>query len=281
MHKIALITDSSCDLKQSDLDKYSINLLPLRIIYKDKEYLDKLEITSEDLISKLDEEIPTTSLPDLNYASKVIENLIADGYTQFIVSTLSSTMSGAFNSLRLLCSNYDNIDFYFFDSKTLGFPHGAINIRIAELIKSNISFEEITSKLEHIRSKSHGYLTCATLEYLKKGGRIGTIAGSIAEVLNIKPIISSNDDGLLYTHSKTRGRKQSISKLKECALKYLEQGKCRVWILNGHSCDESNKLFDSLKDHENISQISLENMGASVLVHTGPGSIGICVLEEY
>lgn len=280
MSKIALITDSSCDLDRSYIEKHSINLLPLRIIYKDKEYLDRLEITSEEFLSNLDKEIPKTSLPDLDYANKVIEKLIADGYTQCIVTTLSSAISGTFNSLRLLCEHYDNIDFYFFDSKTLGFPHGAMNIKIAELIENNVPFEDIISQLENIRVKTHGFLTCATLEHLKKGGRIGAIAGSIAEVLNIKPIISSNEDGILYTHSKYRGRKQSISKLKEYALKYLQQGKCRIWILNGNSNEDADKLFNLLKDHDNLSQISLENMGASVLVHTGPGALGVCIFQE-
>ncbi len=281
MNRIALISDSSCDLNKFDLEKYSINLLPLRIIYENREFLDRIEISSEELLSSMERETPKTSLPDLDYSSALLEKLINDGYTHFIITTVSTAISGTFNSLRLLIDHYPNVKFHLFDTKTLGYPHGAINIEISKLISNNFSFDEIISRLDAIRTHCHGFLTCSTLEYLKRGGRIGKVSGTIAEALNIKPIISSNDEGELYTYSKARGRKQSISKLKDCITKYLDNCKCRVWILSGASDKEANSLSEIIKSHKNLIDISIEHMGASVLVHTGPGAIGACILEEF
>lgn len=256
-------------------------MLPFRIIFSDNEYLDRITITSKELFHLLKIEIPTTSLPDINYSSNVFEDLISKNYTHVIVVTVSANSSGCFNSVRLLSEHYPKIKSYIFDSKTIGYPVGAITQQIGKLIKDNHTFEDIISKLDNIRRKTHGFVTFPSLKYLKAGGRIGRISGTIAETLNLKPIVSSDEDGFLYPFSKARGRKQSLNKLKDILMSYLNKGKCRVWILNGDADDEANEFLNSVQAHENISKISLETIGACTGVHTGPGSIGFCVYEEY
>ncbi|SFD00464.1 DegV family protein [Clostridium uliginosum] len=280
MQKIALITDSSCDLSQATLDKYNIKLLPFRVIFNDREYLDRITITSDELFSYLENEIPTTSLPDLEYSTKILESLISEGYTHVIIITVSSNSSGCFNSIRLLCEHYPELQYHIFDTKTIGYPVGAITTQAGKLIDNNTNFEDIINKLEDIRVKTHGFVTFTSLKYLKQGGRIGRVAGAIAETLNLKPILSSDEDGLLYAYAKARGRKQSIVKLKQIMMSYLDKGKCRVWILNGASDQEAKDLLEDVKSHPNITEISLETIGACTAVHTGPGTIGLCIFEE-
>ncbi|MBN1046399.1 DegV family protein [Clostridium botulinum] len=281
MQKIALITDSSCDLSDSTLDKFNIKLLPFRIIFNDNEYLDRITISSKELFNLLKAEIPTTSLPDIEYGSKLFENLIAENYTHVIIITVSANTSGCFNSIRLLSEHYPEIKSYIFDSKTIGYPVGAISTQVGKLINDNSNFEDILSNLEDIRKRTHGFVTFPSLKYLRAGGRIGRVSGAIAETLNLKPIISSDEDGFLYSYAKARGRKQSLNKLKQILMSYLDKGKCRVWILNGNADEESNEFLNSVQTHENITEISLETIGACTGVHTGPGSIGVCIYEEY
>ncbi|NFE73559.1 DegV family protein [Clostridium botulinum] len=281
MQKIALITDSSCDLSESTLNKFNIKLLPFRIIFNDNEYLDRITISSKELFNLLKTEIPTTSLPDIEYSSNIFENLIAENYTHVIIITVSANTSGCFNSIRLLSEHYPEIKSYIFDSKTIGYPVGAISTQVGKLINDNFNFEDIISKLEDIRKKTHAFVTFPSLKYLRAGGRIGRVSGAIAETLNLKPIISSDEDGFLYPFAKARGRKQSLGKLKQILMSYLEKGKCRVWILNGDADEEADEFLNSVQTHENITKISLETIGACTGVHTGPGSIGVCIYEEY
>lgn len=280
MQKIALITDSSCDLDKETLEKFNIKMLPVRIVYKDAEYLDKIELSSEEMYNRLAEEVPTTSLPDVGYSHKVLEQIVNDGFTHVIVATVSSKLSGTFNSLRLIGEEFEELKFHYFDTRTLGYPVGAIAIQIAKLIEAKESFEEIVSKLESIRERVHGYITFSTLEYLIKGGRIGRVTGTIGKVLDLKPIVSSNEEGVLYNFSKARGRKKAISKMKEILNDYLDKGKCRVWVLSGHALEEATAFFEDFKAHSNITEISLEQIGAGMGVHTGPGALGMCVLQE-
>lgn len=280
LKKIALITDSSCDLKLEIIKEYNIELLPLRIIYKDKEFLDKITLTPKEMYASLEEEIPTTSLPDLKYTEEIIKKIKKEGFTDAIVITVSSKLSGTYNSLRLICEDHDELNFHFFDTKTLGYPQGVIVLETAKMIKEDKPLEEILDKLEDIRKRTHGYITFKTLEYLKKGGRIGKVAGTIGDMLHLKPIVSSNDEGVLYNYAKARGRKKALLKMKNILNEYLNKCKCKVWILSGDCDDEAREFFELVKNHPNIIEISLQEIGAAMGIHTGPGALGLALLEE-
>ena len=280
LQKIALVTDSSCDLGEKTRRDNNIEMLPFRIIYKDKEFLDQVNITHDELYKSLSEEIPTTSLPDLEYTENLVCRLKEEGYTDVIVITVSSRLSGTLNSIKLLVEDHKELNFHFYDSKTLGFPVGALVLEASLMIRAGLTPEEIIDKLHEVKTKLHAYVTLNTLEFLRKGGRIGRVAGAVGEILHLKPIISANEEGELYPWGKCRGRKQAISKLRSIIHERLENSRCKVWILSGASHDEAVALYESVKSHTNISHISLEMIGATMGVHTGPGALGVCILEE-
>lgn len=280
MEKIALITDSCGDLTQESLQKHHMTMFPIRVIYKDREYLDKIDITSEEMYARLSEEVPSTSLPDFAYCEKLLASLKEQGFTHFIVITVSAALSGTHNAIRLMFNEHPEVTSYLFDTRTLGYPEGVIAMEAAKLIEQGSSFDVIIDALEDVRQRTHGYIALDTLEYLKKGGRIGKVTAALGELLSLRPIISSNDDGVLYTFTKARGKKKAVSKVKEAILSYLDKGPCRLWILQGDAKAEAEALLNELKDHSNILEISLQTVGPSMGVHTGPGVVGCAILEE-
>ena len=196
MEKIALITDSACDLSNEIMNEFNIHSLPFRIIYKDNEYEDKVNITSDDVYSNLSNEIPTTSLPSIESIETLLCKLENEGYTHVISINISSNLSGTPNSVRLILNEHPKLISYIFDTKTLTLGEGVIVLEAAKMINSGKSFDEIISALPKMRKKSHVYFTLNTLEYLKKGGRIGRVSGTIGELFKLKPIIVVNDDGI-------------------------------------------------------------------------------------
>ncbi|MEG1254316.1 DegV family protein [Clostridium sp.] len=281
MQKIALISDSSCDLDGKMVEKYGVRVIPIRIIYKDREYLDKVTISSEEMYASLVTEIPTTSLPDVGYCHKVFDEIKSEGYTDVIIATVSGKLSGTLNSLRVISNDYEGLNFHFYDTKTLGYPQGAIVMEIAKMMDKGMECEEIFEKLEAIRQRVTGYVALNTLEYLVKGGRIGKIAGTIGEMIHLKPIISSNDEGILYSYAKSRGRVQSVSRLKKILQQHLEKAKCQVWVLSGDAFEEAKRFYEEFRDNPRITEISLETIGPAMGIHTGPKSLGLCILEEF
>lgn len=277
MEKIALITDSASDINSELIKKYNINVLPFKIIFSDKEYKDGIDITPSMLYEKLPTEIPTTSLPSISEFTELLEKLKSDGYTHAIIITISNCFSGTFNAARLASESVSDITTFVFDSLTLTMSEGAMVLETATLIEEGKSFNEITNELPTIRKKIDVFFTLDTLTYLKKGGRIGKVAGTIAEALNIKPIITIKDDGF-HTYSKVRGTKQSISKLSNILNDYLAKGKCKVWIMNGDAPDKADLLYNAIKNSDNLVECTLGGMiGPALGVNTGPGLVGFIV----
>ncbi|WP_283625284.1 DegV family protein [Clostridium butyricum] len=277
MEKIALITDSASDINSELIKKYNINVLPFKIIFSYKEYKDGVDITPSMLYEKLPTEIPTTSLPSISEFTELLEKLKSDGYTHAIIITISNCFSGTFNAARLASESVSDITTFVFDSLTLTMSEGAMVLETATLIEEGKSFNEITNELPTIRKKIDVFFTLDTLTYLKKGGRIGKVAGTIAEALNIKPIITIKDDGF-HTYSKVRGTKQSISKLSNILNDYLAKGKCKVWIMNGDAPDKADLLYNAIKNSDNLVECTLGGMiGPALGVNTGPGLVGFIV----
>lgn len=277
MQKIALITDSGSDLSLEELKEYNINLLPLRISYSTGEYQDKIDIKASDVYANLDKEVPKTSLPSPETTEKILNKLEKEGYTHVIGICISGGLSGTANSLRLSLEDHPNLTSYVYDTKILAYPEGEIAIEVSKLIKAGKTFEEIIENLPKIREKIAGYFTINTLEYLKKGGRIGRVAGTLGEMLNLKPLITTDENGVYYTIAKARGRKQALSKLTEILKSHLSKNRCDVTVLQGGCEAEALKYMESLRGLENINTLKISEISPALGVHGGPGLMGFCV----
>ncbi|MPQ45255.1 DegV family protein [Clostridium tarantellae] len=281
MQKIALITDSTCGLPQKYIQKYNVKTLNLSIIYKDKEYIDGIDITAEKVYEKLKEEIPTTSMPSIESANILVEKLIEDGYTHAICLPISSGLSGTINTFRLCASQYeDKIQCFVFDTKILSLGVGMLVIETGKMIEEGKSFQYICEQVPILRSKMSMYFTVDTLEYLIKGGRIGRVSGVLGELLSLKPIITMGEDGRYITHSKVRGSKQAINKLLKLGNEFLENGKCKIAIVTGTMHEEAKKLKQVFKEHPNTTFLEIGILTPVLGIHSGPQLIGLVVMKE-
>lgn len=280
MSKIALITDSTSDLSKEEIEKYNIHVLPLRIIYKEREYIDKVDITTEEVYNNLSTEIPSTSLPSMEDINSLFNKLEEEGYTHVIGVTISSGLSGTYNCITLASEGHPNIKSYIFDSLALTLGAGAIVLECGKMLEVGKDFEEIVEELPSIRDRIKVYFVVDTLTYLIKGGRIGKVSGSIGEFFNIKPIISINSEGIYYTYTRVRGRKQSISKLLDIARELLVNSKAKIWVLHGGAFAEAKAIQENVSRLPNLSGIGFGEISPVAGVHTGPGIIGIVVMRD-
>lgn len=277
MQKIALLVDSACDLSLEVMKEKNIKLLPLRISYSHGEYRDMLDISADEIYGNLEKEVPKTSLPSAEDLEEILVSLENNGYTHVIAVTISSGLSGTFNSIRLALEDHPKLISHVFDTKILAMPEGIVAFEVAKLIEEGKSFEYIVDNLPAIRKSITGYFTVNTLDYLKKGGRIGRVAGTIGEMLNLKPVVTVDEDGIYYTLCKARGRKQSILKLTNILKETLAQGPCKVWVLHGGALEEAKSFLESLKGLDNIVGLDISQISPALGVHGGPGLLGLAI----
>lgn len=282
MEKIALVTDSACDIDEDTLIGYNIHVLRFKILYKDREYTDKVDITPQEIYSNMKTEIPKSSLPSMGDMEELYRKLIAENYTHVIAIVISSGISGTYNALKVISEQFPNIKTFLFDTKSTSVCEGILLKKCGELIEAGKSFDEITRKIPDMKRKLHFYFVFGTLEYAIKGGRIGKIPGTIGDILNIKPIVGFDDEyGQCFTYEKIRGRNKSINRLIELGEKVTEKIKCDAYIIHGNVEEEAQKMYDRLKQNPNIQNVHLiGQISAIVGVYCGPGTVGVCYVEN-
>lgn len=280
MNKIALITDSTCGLPKEYVDKYNVKVVSLKILYKNREYIDGVTITPEEVYSRLKEELPTTSMPSVQDVKSLYSELETEGYTHAIVLPVSSGLSGTINSFRLASEDFSNINTFIFDTKILSMAVGLIVIEVGKMIEENKDFDYICNKIPKIRENLWMYFTVDTLEYLIKGGRIGKVTGGIGQLLNLKPIITMDENGAYTNHSKVRGSKQAFNKLSSLATSILDKGKGKVIVMTGTMHEEANKLKETLEKHINTTFIYKGTITPAVGIHSGPRLLAVAVMLE-
>ncbi|HIZ53007.1 MAG TPA: DegV family protein [Candidatus Enterococcus avicola] len=275
--KIALLVDSGTDVPQDVMERYGIYMIPLQIIYKERTYTDKVDITPEEVYRRLEEEVPSTSLPNGAQIQKVLEKIKEDGYEKLLIVTISSGLSGTYNVLRLIGQEEEGLEVYVLDTKSIGIGAGLQAIRAAELIDSGLSFEVLIAQLKKEIVQNKVLFNVGTLEYLQKGGRIGLVTSIIGTALKLNPTISCNEDGVYYTVAKSRGRKRSIDKLVEIAEEFIgNHQEFRIAVAQGDAYEEGLQLKAKIEARfPNAKEILFGTISPALVVHTGPGLLGM------
>ncbi|PKM76592.1 MAG: fatty acid-binding protein DegV [Firmicutes bacterium HGW-Firmicutes-15] len=277
--KIALIADSACDLPQSFINELGIRILPLKVIYPDRQYSDRIDIQPMDVYNRMPAEIPTTSMPNLQEIKDAMESARQEGFTHVLAITLSSGLSGTYQAMKLAAKDFDDIVIEVFDSLTLCMGTGWMVLDAARNIANGLSFDSVMKKLASLQPRVKAFYVIETLEYLRKGGRIGKVAGMLGDLLNLKPIISVNTEGIYYTYAKVRGYHKSIDRLMGVIEEQVANKPFNLAVLHGGAKVEGEKVFAKLSKLPNVRELIFSDISPVLGVHTGPGLIALCFHE--
>ena len=277
--KIAVLTDSGSDVPDELVQKYNIKIIPLKIIYKDGEYIDKVTITADQVYERLDQEIPKTSLPDGATIKEILDDIKKEGYEKVVAVTISSGLSGTFNMVRMIAEEYEGLDIFPVDTKNIGIASGLTAIFAATEIEKGTTWPLLKEKIRKQLPKTSVFFHVPSLEYLQKGGRIGLVASVVGSILNLKPIISCNEEGIYYTVAKVRGKSKSIAKTIELAKEFIGDSKeynLAVAYGGEKAKDEADRVAKELEQVlPNSKSLIKGQISPALGVHTGPGLIGI------
>ena len=277
--KIAIMTDSTSDIPKQIVEQYGIQVVPLRILYKDIEYKDQVEITAEEVYKRLPIEVPSTSLPSPRDVLDLFERLKKEGFTHVLAIHISSGLSGTGQLIENLSQQVDDLVIKVIDSKNISMGLGYTVIEAARKLAQNANFESVCNHVQDILAKMKVYFVLETLEYLTKGGRIGKVKGTLGQMLNLKPIITVNEEGVYTTHAKVRGRRKSVERLFETIKEHLARPMHNVAVCHGAALEEAQELIERIKRHGNVGEVLMGHVSPVIGVHTGPGTLGFVVYQ--
>ena len=275
---VRIIIDSASDLTKEQADALGLDFLPLKTIFGEEEYLDGINLSHRQFYEKLIEGdcLPTTSQISPHDFEQIYEDVKKKGDSAVVI-TLSSKLSGTFQSANIALDDYEDC-ITIVDSENVCLGEQILVMYACRLRDDGASATEIANALNQRKKDIRVLALLDTLEYLKRGGRISKTAALAGNLLSIKPVIAIVD-GEVAVLGKARGSKNGCNMLRE------EISKCNGIDFSMPLCLGFTGLDDTLlqkyiKDNadlweSHIEKLPISSIGSTIGTHTGPG--GICV----
>lgn len=271
---IKIVTDSTADIPKPLLERYDIQVVPVNIQFGHETYEEGITIDRPTFFQKLEEVMPTSSQPAPGKLAEVYRQLADDGHS-ILSLHVTSKHSGTYQSALLAKSMVPEADIEAFDTLSISMGTGYQVLAAARAVEEGKSMEEILQLLEGIRSRMHLYITPATLKYLQKSGRVGKLAGALASLVSLKPIIKV-EDGLLEAFQNVRTRGKAIDRLVELTGEAVGTTQpVKLGIPHAQADAEAEALRARLERTFNCEEMHVVDLACSLTVHGGPGIIGI------
>ncbi|MCS1351380.1 DegV family protein [Mechercharimyces sp. CAU 1602] len=282
MAQVRIVTDSTADIPAEMIEKLGIGVVPLKVHFGEETYLDGVTISPDAFYQKLmeDERLPTTSQPSPMDFVEIYRQAAAEGVTQILSIHLSSAMSGTYQSAMLAKSMVEGeIEVEVIDSKKPSYVYGMIVIAAARAAQAGQSLAQCTQLVYRMRDHVKVYFLVDTLEYLQKNGRIAKASALVGTLLNIKPILSVNEDGEVCPVEKVRGKNRAVGRIFELLQTELTSPIQAAVI---HACDDeqANKVEGKLKEAFEVHELVRTYVGPVIGAHAGPKAIAIAAIEE-
>lgn len=226
MHKVGIVVDSTCDMTPAELAELDVRMVPLRVTFGDETFLDEIEISKEEFYERLfaSDELPKTSQPAPTQYIDTYKKLAQEGCDEIISLSLSSAISGAYQT-SVLASREVDIPVYCFDTKNVTQGLGTLVIAATRLRAKGLYGQELVDAMQHVCDEAELYFIIDDMSYLVKGGRAGRAAGLAASILDIKPILTLDETGTIAPYRKCKGTKKAVAELaKHVARVSLEKG---------------------------------------------------------
>jgi len=276
---IKIIADSTCYLPQEYINKYKVSIASLNVLINGKSYRET-DLANDWFYNEMTKSptTPTSSQPSIEELYSIVESLVKDG-DDIVGIFLSSDMSGTFSTSNLvknmILENYPNAKIVMIDSRSNCMQAGFAILEAAKAASENKSLDEVVSIAKNVIENSKFIFVPETLEYLKKGGRIGGAAALFGSLLQIKPILTV-EDGKTTVFTKVRTKKKAIDKIVNTVLEQNSKTPIKGLIVHHINCEsEGEELANRLKSTLGLDSIKIQSIGPIIGLHVGPGSIGV------
>lgn len=278
MSSIAIITDTDCSLPFNLSEKYNIRQVPINILFGEETFRTEIDINDVQLFERIDRDgsLPTTSAPSPGQFAEAYEAAFEAGVDEVICFTVSGEVSATFgaavNAKELMPGKAITV----VDSCSLSLGQGFQVLEAAEMARAGKDTEEIIAAAKSMEERSHFFAALSTLKYLAMSGRVGHLAAGMANLLNVKPILTIRD-GKLDMLEKIRTKSKAWARLVELTAEAIgDQEVERMGIVHVAAVEQA-KEFEALL-RENVfcpDEILIAGLTAGLAVHSGAGMVGV------
>lgn len=274
---IRIVTDSSCDLPDDVIARHRIEVVPLTIRFGEEELVDREELSTDEFWHRLTSSsaLPETAAPSVGRFQAAFTRLVSAGADGIVVVCISSKISATIQAATLAAEQFTpGIPVRVVDSGLVSAALGLAAIEAAEVAAAGASVDEVEAAARSACERGRIFATPDTLEYLRRGGRIGGAAALIGGLLDVKPLIGF-EDGKVAAAGRVRSRKRALA----AVLEHVEEQRGSIHRLAVVHSDPTD-LQDFLKRLAEVyeGEVMLARFGPVVGTHIGPGTVGVVYL---
>jgi hypothetical protein len=283
--KIALVTDSTCDLEQEIIDNYQINILPINVSFGENNYLDKVTIQPEQFYTLLKENKDYPKSSQVNEKSFInLYSHLASHYDSVIAIHLSEKLSGTFNSsqkaARKISQEFGK-PISVINSKNTSGAMGLILLRAAQAIEAGYSHDQVANMAENWTNHVRLFVSVRTMKYFIKGGRVSMFRGMIARILNINPIVTIDETGRAVLFDKSFNQRANMEKVMGYISKIKKEK--TIWnyvVLHANNSDAARWYTKRMEKLTNKKPASVVNISPILGAHAGIGAAAVALLFD-
>ena len=275
MSRIIIVTDSTADLTEQEIQDFNIHVVPLNITIQEEHYLDGETITKEEFKNKMiaSSELPMTAQPSIGRFVELYDELGKDGSE---INSISGTVNAARQAADITESTVTVVDSDF-TSRSMGI----IVREAANAAKEGKSAEEVLEVIESTRQRTKLYLTVLNLDNLIKGGRISRVMGAFSNLLNIKLFLEVIN-GKIEIVQKGRGLKSLQKKYDEVfeEMKACPNGIQEIGIMHAGLNEFNQSQIDTLRELFPDAKFTIVMTSPIIMSHTGVDAMAVTYLEK-
>jgi DegV family protein with EDD domain len=276
---VKIITDSLGDVPAEIVKKLDITVIPIHVLFGTESYQDGVDLTTEQFYARLinSKTLPTTAVPALGTFIAAYDK-VPDDYQDIIVITISHKLSGTFETAtRAVEMAKKQRRIKVIDSLHVIMGEGMLVVQAAEAAKAGASFDEIVKKVEKNILRIEERMAFDTLEYLKRGGRIGAAQAFLGSILKLNPVLGMRD-GEIYPFARERSRTKAIDALYNFVIGYHNVE--AIAVEDATTPEEADVLTKKLRNQFPDKTIYRSKVGAVIGAHVGPSVIAVSVLGD-
>jgi DegV family protein with EDD domain len=270
---VAIVTDSTADLPPSLATSRSISVVPLTLHFDGRSLLDGVDITPSEFYRRLPHATihPTTSQPSPGQFAERYNSLLAS-YESIVSIHISEKLSGTYESARQGAEMTDARRVRVVDSQLVSMSLGLVVLAASTMAAGGSDSDAIVAKVEGMRDQVQTYFSVATLEFLRRGGRIGRASALVGSVLQVKPVLCIRD-GLVTPLERVRTFERALNRVVELA-RAVDRGRGVCAIVGHADADEDAERIG--RELEPVAEtLMIQPLGPVVGAHAGPGVVGV------
>jgi len=274
--KTAIVTDSTAYIPEDVREQQNIHMIPLNVLFENESYREEVDITTGDFFDMMrnSDELPKTSQPSIGKFQELFEQLSLR-YDAVVCIHLSSGISGTYQTATTAGEMADDLEVYTFDSEISCLAQGFYVLEAAEMANNGATPEQITARLEEMKTSLKAYFMVDDLTNLHRGGRLSGAQAIVGSLLQVKPVLHFVDTKIV-PFEKIRTRKKALKRVKGLFEEVAAQGDpMKATVIHANYEEEGQEILNELQEQYPHVEFVLSYFGPVIGTHLGEGAIGI------